>query len=113
MHTTTNTNPILQINPLNDIIILANQRSDGTVFALHPQTKQKIQKDFPEISLFSQLFIGEEEKKLFKNVHASEWNQIVILLTGLSREKIKKKYSQSKIVVEYPKTKENLDLTHE
>lgn len=112
MNTANKTSPTMfSVNPWNDIVILANKKTDGTVFELHPHTKLKIQKDFPNAALFSQLFVGDDANKSLNDVRASAWEQILILLTGLSKEKIESNYHSPKIIVEYPKTKQILDLT--
>jgi hypothetical protein len=97
----------------NDIVILANKQSDGTVFALHPQTKQKIQKDFPNAPLFSQVFLGQEPQVPFQD--PPDWDllrkdALIILLTNLSIEDLKAKYPQANILIDYPKSKITLNL---
>ena len=79
----------------------------------HPQTKQKIQKDFPNDPLFSQVFLGQEPQVPFQD--PPDWDllrkdALVILLTNLSIGDLRVMYPQANIFIDYPKSKTTLNL---
>jgi hypothetical protein len=64
------------------------RQSDGLSYSLSQSSKKLIQKKFPQVKLVPNVFISTSTQSDFKTAHGSIWDQIAIILTGLSSEKI-------------------------
>ena len=75
------------------IIINVGIQFDGYVFGLQPRSRAWLQTQFPLAHTVASMAIGFNsfnKKPDFQQIHGSIWNQISILLTGLSLEEINK-----------------------
>jgi hypothetical protein len=81
--------------PLGPVEITVGQQSDGWTFALHPLSRQMIQNVFPGCCRTSSVFIRTETRQDFQTTQgdlADLAEQVVIILTGLTLEKIKETF---------------------
>ena len=72
------------------IIILAGIQAQGTTYALHPESKQRLKTAFPEVSQAPSVYVGYDTQDDFTRLHGPMWSQIATLLTGLSVEQLQK-----------------------
>ncbi|MBI1923684.1 hypothetical protein HYR99_05485 [Candidatus Poribacteria bacterium] len=71
-----------------EIIINVGIQFDGYVFRLRPRSREWLKTKFSLAHTVASVFIGFDKKQDFQQIHRSIWNQISILLTGLSLEEI-------------------------
>jgi len=73
-----------------EIIINVGIQFDGYVFRLQPRSWEWLKTKFPKAHTLASVAIGFDKRPDFQQIHRSIWNQISILLTGLSLEEINK-----------------------
>ena len=81
--------------PLGPVEITVGQQSDGWTFALHPLSRQMIQKVFPGCCRTDSVFIRTEMRHDFQTTQgelADLADQVAIILTGLTLDKIKETF---------------------
>jgi hypothetical protein len=81
--------------PLGPIEITVGRQSDGWTFALHPLSRQMIQKVFPGSCRTGSVFIRAETGQDFQATQgdlAVLAEQVVVILTGLTLDKIKETF---------------------
>ncbi len=77
--------------PLGPIELQVMRQADGWTFALHPLSRQTIQKVFPESCRRGSIFIRTETAQDFQTTQddvADLAEQVAIILTGLSLDRI-------------------------
>ena len=72
------------------LVINVGRSFDGWVFELEPRSRQKVQAAYPPITPVGRVAIGYETRSDFEQVHGPIWNQVAILLTGLSPQRLSK-----------------------
>lgn len=72
------------------IIINIGIQFDGYVFQLQPKSKKWLKENYPDVQTVSSIFIGFEKMKDAEQIHGKIWEQISMLLTGLSIEQLNK-----------------------
>jgi hypothetical protein len=92
---------VVQVNtepsegPLGPVEIMVGRQSDGWTFALHPLSRQVIQKVFPGSCRTGSVFIRTETRQDFQATQgdlAALAEQVVVILTGLPLDKIKEAF---------------------
>lgn len=86
--------------PLGPIEIQVGRQSTGWTFALHPFSRQMIQKLFPESRLVPSVFIATETQQDFQATVgnlASLAQQVAIILTGLDIDQLNEKFGGYRI----------------
>ena len=68
--------------------IYIGMQRHGFVFRLRPKSRQRLEEEFPSVPDASSVTIGYDTKRDFERVHGAIWQQVVMLLTGLSLEKL-------------------------
>lgn len=69
-------------------VILVGLQADGTTYSLHPAFRRRLREAFPTARPAPSVFIGSDTKADFESLHGPMWEQIAILLTGLSLQKL-------------------------
>ncbi|OGV39510.1 MAG: hypothetical protein A2X48_12805 [Lentisphaerae bacterium GWF2_49_21] len=83
------------IGPLAPLTIISSSTDDDTSFRLDPKSIERISTHYPNAKLggfkiMENLHVSAEVLQDFESCHGPIWNQVVIFLTGLSREEIKR-----------------------
>jgi hypothetical protein len=80
--------------PLGPVEITVGQQSDGWTFALHPLSKQMIQKVFPGCCRAGSVFIRTDTSQDYPTQRdlADLAEQVAVILTGLTLDKIMKTF---------------------
>ena len=73
---------------MEPLIIQIGRQRDGCTYQLHPSSRARLRKVFPDIRPIPSVFIGYETKSDFETLHGPLWPQIATMLTGLPEEKI-------------------------
>jgi hypothetical protein len=74
------------------------RQSDGWTFALHPLARQMIQKVFPGSCRMRNVFIGTERRQDATQGEIRDLaDQVVLILTGLTLDKIEKTFGGYRI----------------
>jgi hypothetical protein len=74
--------------PLGPVVILIGRQSDGLSYTLSPSSKKLIWKKFPTSNIAPSVFISTTTQSDFEGIHGSIWEQVAIILTGLSSAQI-------------------------
>lgn len=74
--------------PLAPLTILSIATSEGTEFRLEPASQERILTHFPNARPSGQVTFPEQVREDFEQQHGPVWNQVIILLTGISEEAI-------------------------
>jgi hypothetical protein len=73
------------------IIVHVGRQRDGATFVLSPHTRVMLSSRWPEHSpAAASVFVSYASQEGFKRLHDPMWSQIVMLLTGLTEEQIRK-----------------------
>jgi hypothetical protein len=64
--------------------ILVGRQADGTTYGLHPNSLKLIRRRFPQVHPRSTVFIGGDARRDMEAGGASVYDQVAIILTGLS-----------------------------
>lgn len=75
-------------DPANQLVIVAGEQADGVTFQIHPVSRARIQKLFPNARTSRSLFVGSDTHTDYTDIHGPMWTQIVLLLTGLSHNQL-------------------------
>ena len=70
--------------PLGPVVILIGRQSDGRSYTLSPSSKKLVRKKFPGSTIAPSVFITTSTHSDFAAVHGPIWDQVAIILTGLS-----------------------------
>lgn len=71
------------------IVIYAASSIDGTSFALDPGSQRRIREAFPDVQVSTRhVFIAHDTREAFENSIQPFEDQITILLTGVSAERL-------------------------
>ncbi len=76
--------------PVAPLEIIAVPTVGGTEYRLHPKGQERILREYPNSRLVPQVFWSRETQHDYESTHGPIWNQVAILLTGLSEEQISK-----------------------
>jgi hypothetical protein len=71
-----------------EIIVDVGRQMDGATFRLSPQTRARLTAQKMGSPLATSLFVTFPIREAFERHHGPMWNQIVMLLTGLSEDQI-------------------------
>ncbi len=75
---------------MDKTVIYVGTQRDGYVFRLRPRSREQLNGRYPEAPTVSSVFIGYDTRHTFEQIHRKIWNQISILLTGLTVNEINK-----------------------
>jgi len=81
------------------IIIVAGEQADGTTYQLHPLSRARIEARFPGTRLLRSLFVGLDTQTDYTDMHGPMWEQIVLLLTGLTLARV---HELGDVVIRFP-----------
>ena len=70
------------------IEILVTRQHDGTTYQLRPRSRERIEVRYPEVHCTRSIFVGYDTESDFKHYHGPLWKQIVLILTGLTAERL-------------------------
>lgn len=63
-------------------------QGNGWTFRLDPKSRSLLTQRFDHASIGSSVFVGTDTRRSYEDIHGTMWNQIVLLLTGLSPDQI-------------------------
>ncbi len=86
--------------PYPPLIILVGLQADGATYALEPRSRQRIQEAFPGVPVAPSVFVGYKTREEFEALHGPMWRQIVILLTGVTLERLRETLGE--VIVRVP-----------
>ena len=66
------------------ILINIGRQSDGCTYQLYPRSRLEIGRRFPGVRPAPSVFVGYEAQSEFESSHGPMWQQIAMLVTGLS-----------------------------
>jgi hypothetical protein len=75
--------------PLGPIEILVGRQSDGCTYGLSPTSRKLIRKRYPEARMAPSVFISTDTQSDFEATQGPIWDQVAIILTGLSEDKLR------------------------
>jgi hypothetical protein len=70
------------------IVIMAGLQRDGTTYQLHPTSIKRLEAAFPDVRHVPKVFVGYDSQADFESLHRKMWHQIVVLLTGVSLDRL-------------------------
>jgi hypothetical protein len=70
------------------IEILIGRQSDGITYSLHPNSLKRIRQQFSQVRPKPSVFIGNDTQANYETSVGPTYDQVAILLTGLSRDKV-------------------------
>ncbi len=70
------------------IIVEVGKQQDGATFQLSPRTKLQLRNLVSDGLLASSVFLSFDTRRAFSDPQAPWWEQVVLLLTGLSSEQL-------------------------
>ena len=73
---------------MEPLVIQIGRQRDGCTYQLHPSSRARLRKEFPDVRPVPSVFIGYDTKSDFEALHGPLWKQIATMLTGLSWERI-------------------------
>lgn len=88
-------------DPSKQLVIVAGEQADGVTYQLHPVSRARVHANFLGASTARSLFVGTDTQADYTDIHGPMWEQIVVLLTGLSVDRLVK---LGEIVVFFPTT---------
>ncbi len=74
--------------PLGPIEILVSRRSDGCAYSLGLTSGKLVLKSFPRTNIVPSLFLTTFTQFDFETTHRAIWDQVAVILTGLSKMQI-------------------------
>jgi hypothetical protein len=74
--------------PNGPLLIYVGRQHDGAVYELGPRTEWRLEKAFPQTTRLPSVFLGYEKTEDFERLHGRLWEQVAVMLTGLSLEQI-------------------------
>ena len=63
-------------------------QGNGWTFRLSPKTHALLKQRFDHAAIGSSLFVGTDTRRSYEEIHGPMWDQIALLLTGLSLDQI-------------------------
>lgn len=75
---------------MEKILVDVGIQSSGRTFRLNPKSKQELANEFPHRNPISSIFVSDETKHDFENIHGSIYESILQILTDLPESKLKK-----------------------
>ncbi|OGG50510.1 MAG: hypothetical protein A3F84_17790 [Candidatus Handelsmanbacteria bacterium RIFCSPLOWO2_12_FULL_64_10] len=73
---------------MDPVLIYVGRQKDGCTYQLHPSSRTRIQKKFPDAHIAPSVFVGYETQSDFEMVHGPLWEQVAQILTGLNLTEI-------------------------
>ena len=68
--------------------IAVGWQQDGGVYELQPWDEDRIREAFPDAVIIPGMLVGYDETEDFERFHRRYWQQIALMLTGLTPEQI-------------------------
>ncbi len=68
--------------------IAVGWQGNGGVYMLQPWDKQRVQETYPEAVIIPAMMVGYDRTEDFTRFHRPHWQQITLMLTGLTPEQI-------------------------
>jgi hypothetical protein len=75
-------------NRTGPLEIAVGWQGNGGVYMLQPWDKDRVREAFPEAVVIPTMFIGYDEAEGYERFHRPYWQQIALMLTGLTPERI-------------------------
>jgi hypothetical protein len=75
-------------NRTGPLEIAVGWQNDGGVYMLQPWDKRRIHETYPEAIVIPRMLVGYDETENFERFHRPYWQQIALMLTGLTPERI-------------------------
>jgi hypothetical protein len=63
-------------------------QGNGWTFRLNPESRSALQQRFKKVAIGSSIFVGTDTRRSYEDIHGPMWDQIAMLLTGLSLRQI-------------------------
>lgn len=63
-------------------------QGNGWTFRLSPKSRSLLVQRFGQASIGSSVFVGTDSRRSYEEIHGPMWDQIVLLLTGLSLDQV-------------------------
>jgi len=63
-------------------------QGNGWTFRLDPKSHALLTQRFDQIAIGSSIFVGTDTRRSYEEIHGPMWDQIALLLTGLSLDQI-------------------------
>lgn len=76
--------------PNGPLVIYVGRQATGCTYQMGPISRRRIREAFPDARIAPSVFVGYETKQDFEKAHGPIWDQLAIILTGLTREQIDK-----------------------
>jgi hypothetical protein len=75
---------------MTQIIVEVGKQRDGATFQLSPRTRVQLRNLVPEGAPAFSVFLTFDTRKAFSDPQAPWWEHVVLLLTGLSAEQLRR-----------------------
>lgn len=85
-------NDFVEPDVSQDIIVAVGFQSEGATYRLHPKSALRIQNAFPGVPVAPSVYVGYATKSEFEALHGPLWPQILVLLAGVSADKLREKF---------------------
>lgn len=85
-------NDFVEPDVSQDIVVAVGFQSEGATYRLHPKSASRIQNEFPGVHVAPSVYVGYTTKNEFEALHGPLWPQIVVLLAGVSTDKLREKF---------------------
>lgn len=73
---------------MSKILINVAAQPDGWVFELQPLSLHEVRKEYPSVSPVPRVSMGFDTRSDFETIVGPVWNQVLMLLTGLSIDQV-------------------------
>ncbi|MCB9553726.1 MAG: hypothetical protein R3F65_01575 [bacterium] len=69
---------------MKPIQININPEREGCYYELEPLSRRRVKAAYPDVKVAPMVFIGYQTRNDFEAVHGPMWQQVAMVLTGLS-----------------------------
>lgn len=88
---------------LTSVVVTVAFEHDGVTYSLHPRSAARVREAFPDVPSAPTVYVGNATKGDFEQVHGPLWPQVLMLLTGVSLERLR---SIGRVIFWSPQTDE-------
>jgi hypothetical protein len=74
--------------PIMPVVINVTRQALGITAALHPHSRTAIRRRFPNARRVSSVYVEYETEAEFKHAHGPMWDEIALVLTGLTADQL-------------------------
>jgi hypothetical protein len=75
-------------NRTGPLEIAVGWQGNGGVYQLQPWDERRVREAFPEAAIIPTMLVGYDKTEDFERFHRPYWQQIALMLTGLTPEQI-------------------------